>query len=51
MSSFKINKLYVIKYSYDQSLTEEYKRQHYDWKEEDLKETFLGPIVVNDKSM
>ena len=49
MSSFKINKLYVIKYSYDQSLTEEYKRQHYDWKEEDLKETFLGPIVINDK--
>ena len=49
MSSFKIKKLYVIKYSYDQSFTEEYKRQHYYWKEQEIKETFIGPFIINDR--
>jgi hypothetical protein len=47
MSSFKIKKLYVIKYEYEQSYTVEYKRQW--WKEEDSEETFIGPIVINDR--
>jgi len=44
---FNNKKFYVIKYEYEQSLTNEYKRQHDWWEEEDLEETFIGPIIIN----
>ena len=39
----------MIKCLYDQSFTEEYKRQHYYWKEQEIKETSIGPFIINDR--
>ena len=48
MSSFKIKKLYVIKYSYERSIKESYKQKH-PQRSKTLKEIIVDEMILNNR--